>query len=84
MARQELVRRLDHYQHRCHELFGQVVRVLEAEFVPVIRRHACASLFGFPAWPGRDLTDSGRSQAIATLESLCAYLCCPASITVTA
>ena len=39
-ARQELVRRLDHYQHRCHELFAQVVKVLEAEFVPVIRRHA--------------------------------------------
>lgn len=39
-ARQELVRRLDHYQHRYEELFTKVISVVEAEFVDVIRRHA--------------------------------------------
>ena len=39
-ARQELVRRLDHYEHRYRPLFERVAKVIENEFVPAIRRHA--------------------------------------------
>lgn len=39
-ARQELVRRLDHYEHRYRTMFERVTKVLEEEFVPAIRRHA--------------------------------------------
>lgn len=39
-ARQELVRRLDHYEHRYRSLFQRVVTVIDEEIVPVIRRHA--------------------------------------------
>lgn len=39
-ARQELVRRLDNYQHRYTELFSKVIDVIEAEFVDCLRRHA--------------------------------------------
>lgn len=41
-ARQELVRRLDNYEHRHASLFRAVVAVIDAEFVPPIRRHAFA------------------------------------------
>jgi len=41
-ARQELVRRLDNYEHRHAELFRRSVAVIESEFVPAIRRHALA------------------------------------------
>ena len=41
-ARQELVRRLDNYEHRHAELFRRTVAVIESEFVPAIRRHALA------------------------------------------
>jgi adenylate kinase len=41
-ARQELVRRLDNYEHRHTELFRRTVAVIESEFVPAIRRHALA------------------------------------------
>lgn len=41
-ARQELVRRLDNYQHRYGELFSKIVTLLADEFVPVLGRHAFA------------------------------------------
>ncbi len=41
-ARQELVRRLDNYQHRYGELLTKVVAILSDEFVPVLGRHAFA------------------------------------------
>ena len=41
-ARQELVRRLDNYEHRHAELFRRAVGVIDREFVPAIRRHAIA------------------------------------------
>lgn len=41
-ARQELVRRLDNYEHRHAKLFRDIVGVIEREFVAVIRRHAIA------------------------------------------
>lgn len=41
-ARQELVRRLDNYEHRHSELFRQTAAVISGEFVPAIRRHAVA------------------------------------------
>jgi adenylate kinase len=39
-ARQELVRRLDSYEHAAAPLFQQVAAFIEAEVVPVIARHA--------------------------------------------
>ncbi|MDA3961092.1 MAG: nucleoside monophosphate kinase [Planctomycetota bacterium] len=39
-ARQELVRRLDHYEHRYRDLFERAVTVIDEEMVTVIRRHA--------------------------------------------
>lgn len=41
-ARQELVRRLDAYEHAASELFKQVATFMEAQVVPVIVRHALA------------------------------------------
>ena len=41
-ARQELVRRLDNYEHRHSELFRHTASVIADEFVPSIRRHAIA------------------------------------------
>ncbi len=41
-ARQELVRRLDNYEHRHSELFRQTASVIAGEFMPAIRRHAVA------------------------------------------
>jgi adenylate kinase len=39
-ARQELVRRLDSYELEHTELFEQVVQLIQAKFLPIIRRHA--------------------------------------------
>lgn len=39
-ARQELVRRLDSYELEHTELFEQVVQIIQAKFLPIIRRHA--------------------------------------------
>jgi adenylate kinase len=41
-ARQELVRRLDAYEHAAADRFKQVAAFIEAHFVPVITRHALA------------------------------------------
>jgi adenylate kinase len=41
-ARQELVRRLDSYEHASAPLFKQVAAFIESEMVPVIVRHALA------------------------------------------
>jgi len=41
-ARQELVRRLDSYEHAAAEKFKQVAAFLEEKVVPVIKRHALA------------------------------------------
>jgi adenylate kinase len=41
-ARQELVRRLDDYEHRHSALFRRVVKILEEELVPTIRQHSIA------------------------------------------
>lgn len=41
-ARQELVRRLDNYEHRHADLFRHTVSVIDQEFIPAIRRHAVA------------------------------------------
>ena len=39
-ARQELVRRLDSYELEHTDLFEQVVQLIQAKFLPIIRRHA--------------------------------------------
>ena len=39
-ARQELVRRLDHYADRHDELFMQIIALIERKFLPAIHRHA--------------------------------------------
>jgi len=39
-ARQELVRRLDHYEHRYRSLLERAAAVIDDECVPAIRRHA--------------------------------------------
>ncbi len=39
-ARQELVRRLDSYELEHTELFEQVVQLIQAKFLPIVRRHA--------------------------------------------
>ncbi|NBB78546.1 MAG: AAA family ATPase [Verrucomicrobia bacterium] len=39
-ARQDLVDRLDAYAERHSELFGQVVALIEEDFIPIIERHA--------------------------------------------
>lgn len=39
-ARQELVRRLDEYARDHHDLFEEVVDLINAKFIPIIRRHA--------------------------------------------
>src|SRR6266478_813196 len=41
-ARQELVRRLDSYEHAAAPLFKQVATFIDAQVVPVIMRHALA------------------------------------------
>ncbi|HEX2656685.1 MAG TPA: nucleoside monophosphate kinase [Polyangia bacterium] len=41
-ARQELVRRLDSYEHASAPLFRDVAKFIEAQMVPVITRHALA------------------------------------------
>src|SRR5207253_2260424 len=41
-ARQELVRRLDSYEHAAAPVFKQVAAFLEAQVVPLIVRHALA------------------------------------------
>lgn len=39
-ARQELVKRLDTYQHQEAELFDRVVNLVSDKFMPIIQRHA--------------------------------------------
>ena len=39
-ARQDLVERLDQYTIRHRQLFGQVVRMIEEKFMPIVIRHA--------------------------------------------
>eukprot|EP00002_Diphylleia_rotans_P001328 TRINITY_DN10745_c0_g1_i1.p1 TRINITY_DN10745_c0_g1~~TRINITY_DN10745_c0_g1_i1.p1 ORF type:complete len:464 (-),score=90.10 TRINITY_DN10745_c0_g1_i1:353-1744(-) len=39
-ARQNLVKRLDHYRFHDTELFHQIIEVIDSEFVPIIRRQA--------------------------------------------
>ena len=43
-ARQDLVRRLDTYQHERPELFRRVSGVIQRSFMPIIRRHAISGL----------------------------------------
>ena len=43
-ARQDLVRRLDTYQHLTPELFSRVAAVIEQSFMPIIKRHAISGL----------------------------------------
>lgn len=39
-ARQDLVRRLDHYSHNHGDIFDQVIALLQDRFMPIIERHA--------------------------------------------
>lgn len=43
-ARQELVKRLDDYEHNHTELFAQVVTLIKEKFMPIIYRHAISGL----------------------------------------
>jgi len=43
-ARQDLVRRLDTYQHERSELFERVAGVIQKSFMPIIKRHAISGL----------------------------------------
>lgn len=43
-ARGDLVARLDEYQFRHSKLFEEVIKMVETEFVPVIRRHSIAGI----------------------------------------
>ena len=43
-ARQDLVRRLDTYQHERSELFQRVSDVIRKSFMPIIKRHAISGL----------------------------------------
>ncbi|MGI9242658.1 MAG: nucleoside monophosphate kinase [Verrucomicrobiales bacterium] len=43
-ARQDLVRRLDTYQHERSELFERVSGVIQKSFMPIIKRHAISGL----------------------------------------
>lgn len=43
-ARQELVRRLEHYQHSCPQKVYQCVSLIESFFVPSIQRHAVSGI----------------------------------------
>ncbi len=43
-ARQDLVRRLDTYQHERPELFERVASVIQKSFMPIIKRHAISGL----------------------------------------
>ena len=43
-ARQDLVRRLDTYQHETPELFRRVVDVINRDFMSIVRRHAISGL----------------------------------------
>ncbi|MEM8866919.1 MAG: nucleoside monophosphate kinase [Verrucomicrobiota bacterium] len=43
-ARQELINRLESYERRSPELFKRVVELIEANFVPIIQRHAISGM----------------------------------------
>lgn len=43
-ARQDLVDRLDSYQERDSELFGEVVNTIKLDFIPIIQRHAISGM----------------------------------------
>ncbi len=43
-ARQNLIKRLEDYQNDYTELFGVIIKLIENEFIPIIKRHAISGL----------------------------------------
>jgi adenylate kinase len=43
-ARQDLVRRLDHYEVECPELLRRVIEVIELKMMPIVARHAISGM----------------------------------------